>query len=257
MIRAYTAFFIGLSVAAAAAGAVAPVESETPRVVDRLLAEYGRIDRISCDLRREIETDRGRVRFLSRIYWERGGRLHVDNLSPLPRTIVSDGTNFFSHVRGDPKGFSRPVAALDQEMAIGLVKIPGTAMEHLLLLRDAPETRLPPADGLIRVGYTTPRLFAVLGLDGSNRLARLELFSTRDRSKRTALFEYTNFREVKPGVWIPLAHTATLDAGAGSMRETVRVDRLDSESPIAPNLFNPALFFEGVRFENSFDRIYE
>lgn len=240
---------------AGANGAPAP---DAPRLADRLIGEYGRIERLSCHIRREVETPQGRTRFLSRVFWERGGRLHVDNSSPLPRTIVSDGTNFFSYIQGDPRGFSRPVAELDEEMTLNLLKVPGTAMEHLLRLKDAAETPLPPEPDLpVRAGYVAGRIYAELNLDASNRLVRVDLFDAADRARRTARYDYSRFEEVLPGVWIPLRHEARVELGGAEITEIVQIDRLDARSPIAPALFQPGLHFHGVQFEPSFDRVYE
>lgn len=251
------------AVLAGFAAGIAAAESEPAnagtqgRVVDRQLAEYAGIDHLSCQIRRETVTPQARSRFLSTIYWHNDGRMHVDNIEPQPRTIVADGTNFFSYVRGDPRGFSRPIRDLNEEMAFGLRRVPGTAMDHLQLVGDAPETPLPPEPELpVRVGYATARVFAVLGLDASNRLARVEIYTGPDMATRTARYDYSRFAEVRPGVWIPLQHEALLSIGGAEMKETTRVDRLNASDPIAPHLFNPSLFFSGVKFEDDFRKIY-
>ncbi len=94
------------AVLAGFAAGIAAAESEPAnagtqgRVVDRQLAEYAGIDHLSCQIRRETVTPQARSRFLSTIYWHNDGRMHVDNIEPQPRTIVADGTNSFSYVRG-------------------------------------------------------------------------------------------------------------------------------------------------------------
>ena len=254
VVHGSAAALVGIVISSAVAADPQPA---APRVVDRLLAGYGQIERITCQVRRETVTPQGRSRFLSTIYWQRDRRMHVDNVEPLPRTIVADGTHFFSFVHGDPKGFSRPIEKLSDEMSLGLRKVPGTAMEHLLLIGDAPETALPPeADLPVRVGYATPKVFAVLGLDASNRLARVELFTGPDMSSRTARYDYSRFTEVRPGAWIPQQQEATLSIGGADVKETTRVDRLNTTDPIAPNLFNASLYFPGVKFEDDFKKIY-
>ena len=252
-----------LAVLGVLAAGLAAAESESAnagasgRVVDRLLAEYAGIVQLSCQIRRETVSAQGRSRFLSTIYWRKDGRLHVDNIEPLPRTIVADGTNFFSYVRGDPRGFSRPIPDLDAEMAMGVRRVPGTARDHLLLIGDTPETRLPPEPDLpVRAGYATARVFAVLGLDASNRLARVELYTGPDMAVRTARYDYSRFTEVRPGIRIPQQHEAIISIGGADMRETTRVDRLNAVDPIAPNLFHAALYFPGVKFEDDFKKIY-
>ena len=58
---------------------------------------------------------------LSRVYYQRPDRLHVENFSPVKRHIVSDGTVFRSYTEGAPQGFSRPVAELNEEMLRNLL----------------------------------------------------------------------------------------------------------------------------------------
>jgi hypothetical protein len=254
----YLASAAALGAALAWAGANEAPAPDAPRLADRLLEEYSRIDRLSCHIRREVETPQGKTRFLSRVFWERGGRLHADNSSPLSRTIVSDGTNFFSYIQGDPRGFSRPVAELNEEMTLNLRKVPGTAMEHLLLLKDAAETPLPPEpERPVRASYAAGRIRAELNLDADGRLVRVDLFDASDPDRRTARYDYSRFEEVLPGIWIPRRHEARLAIGGVEITEIVQIDRLDARSPIAPSLFQPDLHFQGVRFEREFGRIYE
>ena len=234
--------------------------TEAATVAEQLLAGYERIESVSCDVRKDTEASaasaaRGRV--LSRVYYRRPDRLHVDNHQPLKRTIVADGTNFFSYVAGDPKGFSRPVNRLESEMLIGLRKVPGSAMDHLLRLRGIAETNLPPAPDLpVRRGYATTNLFAVLSLDATGRLARVELFADSSMADCRARCDYSRFVEAAPDVWLAALHQSTARMGGAEFRETSRFDNLVVNRPMAPTLFNPALFFKDVRFEDSFDKMY-
>lgn len=236
--------------------------AKTVRCVDRLLADYEKVDRLTCDIRRTVESRAGEekqsLQFLSHVYWQRGGKLHVKNETPLERIIVSDGTNFYSYVSGDPKGFSRPVADLDREMSVNLQRVPGTGMDHLLMIGGAPETTLPPEDGFAaRFGYATPNLFAVLCLDESRRLARVELYKNPDQKQRLARYDYSQFREVRPGAWIPQLTRGVVSQGPVESVETIRLDRLDADASMAPNLFNPTLYFKNVTFEDAFSKIYD
>lgn len=144
MIRA---FLLALLVQLAATAACA----ET--LVAKLIKDYEAVQTLTCDLRRDNESGPDKMRFLSRIYYARPDRLHVENSAPIERTIISDGTNFYSYIQGDPKGFSRPVSQLDAEMLRSLRKVPGTAMDHLLRLENVPETELP-ATAQLRHGQT-------------------------------------------------------------------------------------------------------
>ncbi len=227
-------------------------------LVDSLLSGYGEIQSLSCEVRRDSESGDNKVRTLSRVYFQKPDRLHVESVAPLSRRIVADGTNFFSYVAGDPKGFSRPVARLERDMLISLRKVPATAMDHLLRLEGAPETNLPPTAGFpVRRGYDTGKMTAVLSLDTSNRLACIEFFADREMTQKTARTEYSHFSEALPGVWLSRLHKTVVWMGGGESRETNRFDNLSVNKPIAPNLFNASLFFQKVDFVANIEQMYE
>ena len=229
--------------------------SET--LAEKLCAQYDAVQTLQCQLRRDTEAAGGSMRKLSRIYFQRVDKLHVDNVSPLKRRIVCDGELFQSYIEGDPKGFSRPVAKLDRDMLISLRQVPGTAMDNLLRLSGVAETNLPAGDGFpARHGYDTGKAFVVLALDASNRLARVEFFATAAQQQRTARWDYSQFQEVAPGVAIPCLHQALITIGGVESRETVHVDNLVVNRPIPASLFQPALFFKGVKFVDKFEEIY-
>lgn len=72
-------YAIGLAVWAAAMGAV---RAET--VLDRVLKPYEAIQTLSCEIRRDTPLPDGQVlRMLSRVYYQRPDRLHVENFSPV------------------------------------------------------------------------------------------------------------------------------------------------------------------------------
>ena len=87
-------------------------------VLARVLKPYDAVQSLSCEIRRDTPLPDGQtMRMLSRVYYQRPDRLHVENFSPVKRRIVSDGTVFRSYTEGAPQGFSRPVAELNEEMA--------------------------------------------------------------------------------------------------------------------------------------------
>lgn len=227
-------------------------------LVERLIKDYEAVQTLTCDLRRDNEAGADKMRFLSRIYYARPDRLHVENTAPIERTIVSDGTNFYSYIAGDPKGFSRPVSELDVEMLRSLRKVPGTAMDHLLRLAGVSETELPAtAEFPVRRGYDAGKLFAVLSTDASNRLARIEFYTSADQKTLTGQYDYSAFQEVAPGVWIPCLHQGAMRVAGQETRETTRVSNLSINTPIGNGLFIAAPYFKGVDFVDSFKTIYE
>jgi hypothetical protein len=225
---------------------------------EQLLSGYEKIHTVTCEVRRDIQSGAGKMRMLSRVYYQRPDRLHVDNSAPIPRRIVADGSMFYSYAEGDPKGFSRPIEKLDEDMLINLRKVPGTAMDYLLRLRGVAETNLPAtAEFPVRRGYATPKVFAVLSLDATGRLARLEFYATPEMKVRTAQYDYSAFQEAVPGVWIPCLHQGTLTVGGAESQETTRINNLSVNTPVAPALFVAAPFFKSVKFVSSFDEIYQ
>lgn len=244
------------SLAAALAGSLA-ITAHAQTLVDTLLTGYERIQSVTCEVVKDTESAGHAVKTLSRVYFQKPDRLNVENVSPLPRRIVADGTNFYSYVPGDPKGFGRPVAHLEPDMLIPLRKVPGSAMEHLLRLKGLAETNLPATAGFpVRRGYAAAKTYAVLQLDASNRLARIEFFSDASCSNRTAQCDYSDFKEALPGVWLALVHRTTLTVGGLESHETSRYYKLAVNPEIAPNLFNPKLFFKDVPFASRFEDIY-
>ncbi|TAN36752.1 MAG: hypothetical protein EPN23_08050 [Verrucomicrobia bacterium] len=227
-------------------------------LAEKLIAQYDGVQSLQCQLRRDTEAAAGKMRKLSRIYFQRADKLHVDNVTPLKRRIVCDGMTFFSYIEGDPKGFSRPVSKLDEDMLVSLRQVPGTAMDQLLRLKGVAETNLPAAEGFpVRRGYDKGKTFVVLALDASNRLARIEFFTTSAMQQRTARYDYGQFQEVMPGVAIPCLQQAVFSLGGVESRETVHVDNLVVNQPIPANLFQPSQFFKGVQFADSFEEIYK
>lgn len=238
---------------------IRPGSASAQSTVSNLLAAFDVIERVQCDVRRDTEAGAQRGRMLSRVSFARPDRLHVDNISPLPRRIVCDGTNFFSYVEGDPMGFSRPVSELIEGMLHGLRALPGTPMEHLLRLQGRPETNLPPSPGFSRcVRILGPAPQATLAFDAAGRLARLELFDSANASQPMAVWDYAAFIEAAPGVWIPTVHKAVMQMGAGGgARETSRFENYRVGATLDPALFDPARHFRSVVFTNSFEAIYK
>lgn len=236
------------------AGGASLARGET--LVDKLLADYESVRTVRCDVRRIVETPAGVVRHLSHVYFERPDRLHVQNVSPVERRYVADGEKLFYYVTGDPRGYAQEIEQLPRSWLVELRKVPGTAMEHLLRLVGAPEQELPPTEAYpVRKGYAFETGFAVLSVDAAGRLARIEFFDSPEMGSKWAQYEYTDFAEVCPGVWIACTHCAWVKRGAEELREMARFENLVVNEAIDPQLFVPARFFQGVEFVDSFDKL--
>jgi hypothetical protein len=227
-------------------------------LAEKLLAQFDPVQSVACEIRRDVEGPGGSMRMLSRVYYRKPDLLHVDQPAPIPRRIVSDGATFYSYVEGDPRGFSRPVEKLSEEMLVNLRKVPGTPMEHLMKLRGVAEKDLDATPEFpVRTGYETEKVFVVLSLDAEGRLARIEFYATPAMAHRTAQYDYSGFRQVAGGAWVPCLHKGAFTVGGVETKETVRVDNLAVNEPIAQGLFVAGPFFEGVEFVDEFDKVYE
>jgi len=226
-------------------------------VLATLLAPYETVQSLSCEIRRDTPLPNGQtMRMLSRVYYQRPDRLHVENVSPVKRRIVSDGTVFKSYAEGAPKGFSRPVTELSAEMLRNLRMVPGSAANLLEVLRDAPESPLEPTDEFpVRVGIANEKAFAVLSLDALGRLARFEIFDSAAMTDCKTRTDFSAFQEVLPGVWIARQQKSTLTVQGVERSETTRVDNLAANGEIPAALFEGSAFFKDIKFVNSFEEI--
>lgn len=236
-------------------GLAASARGET--LVDRLLASYDSVQSMQGDIRKETKSGGMEIRKLSRVYFARPDRLHVETFSPVKRRVVADGTNLYSYLEGDPKGFSRPVGALDRDWLISLRQVPGTPMDQLLRLQGLPEQELPATEAApVRRGYQAEKVYVVVEVDGAQRLAAVDFYTGSDLAQRTARFEYSAYTEVVPGVWFPLLHKVRVQQGGVESEETTRVGNPVVNQPIPEGLFLPAAFFKGVEFTDNLDDIY-
>lgn len=224
--------------------------------LEQLLAMYEQIESVSCDVRRDISNEDGSIRWLSRVHFQHPDRLHVENFSPLPRRIVADGDMMFQHNEGHPRGFRRRIADLDETMTYNLRRVPGTVMEHLFRLRGAEEITLPAeGDFPVRHAYLAGDVYVILEADEQNRLGRVQFYTDQNREQLTGEIISSHFEEVIDGVWIAMRHQIRIMAAGTTTRETVRFSNYEANIEIPARLFDANLFFEGVRWVDTFDRL--
>ena len=226
--------------------------------VNRLLKEYSKIETVSCRIRRTVDGEETKIKFLSRIYYTNKDQLHVENLTPVKRRTIADGERLYQYGEGDPKGFSRPIGDLSDAMILSLRKVPGTAMDHLLRLKGMKETPLPKSNPAAkRIGIDTGKQYVVLLFDDHGRLAEVEFYKSAEMKEKTADYTYSDFQEVLPDVWVPFHHSASLTANGNSFSETVRIDRFVVNNPVAESLFIASSFFDkDIDFVDDFAKIY-
>lgn len=231
------------------------VRGET--VLERILQSTDAVQSMSCEIRRDSPLPDGQtLRLLSRVYYERPDKLHVENFSPVKRRTICDGTVFRQYTAGAPKGFSRPVLALNDEMLRNLRMVPGSAANMLEILKGAEEVALEPtAEYPTRVGYDNGKAFAVLSLDEQGRLAQLDIFDSPAQTKLRSKTEFSAFQEVLPGVWIACHQLSKATFAGVERQETTRVDNITANHPIPASLFVAEPFFQGVEFVDEFEKI--
>ena len=228
-------------------------------VVEALLAAYGSVPQLSCELRRDVKAPDGdSVRFLSRIYFQRPDRLHAENLSPMKRRTVCDGNTLRQYTEGLPRGFSRPVSELEGDALTNLRMLPGSNANWLDPLKDFEETDLPPVDGAARrIACTSPgKPYTVLSFDAQNRWIRLEMYSAPDCANRLLLAEMDDFSEIIPGTWLACRQRIAMSMDGAVRSETIRLDNLSATAPIPDAMFDAESFFPGVTFVDSFDKMF-
>ena len=237
---------------------VSLVHAETQ--VQRLLAAYESVTNLTLEIRRDTPLDGGKnIRMLSRVYFQRPDKLHVENFSPVKRRTISDGAVFRQYTEGASKGFSRPVEKLDATMLTNLRMLPGSNANFLEPLRELEEVAVAPtAEFPLRVGYDNAgKSFTVLSFDSANRLAKFEIFSSPDMTDSHITAVYSNFQEVAPNVWLARTQEQTVIMQGFTRRESVRLDTISATAPIPASLFDASAFFKNVEFVDSFDKIVE
>lgn len=253
-----TKWMIGVAALALASWcAAAPARAEGT-AAERLAKSFEAVRSLSCEIRRDKPLpDGGTARTLSRVMWQRPGRLNSETVQPLPRRTVSDGTVFRQYIKGADKGFSRAVAELDAAMLAGLRVVPGANLELLGPLCGLPEEPLEaPADGGARFGYEAPSgTYSVLQLDAEGRWVALEVYGSRAMTDRRVLAAYSDFAEVAPGAWIACRQESQLWLEGLSSAETVRLSQVRANIELPAATFDGAAFFPGVEFVDSFDKI--
>lgn len=226
--------------------AAAPAQTR----VDQLLAGYGRIKSLTCDIRKDSSTPQGEGRMLSRVWFETPNRLLVENSTPFKRKILCDGQNLFYYADDGQTAIRQPFAEIRSDLSIQTRSVPASPMDHLLRLKGLPETNLAAnAQFPERLGYTASNLFAVLSFDATNRLARLEFFTSPEMTNRYATTEYSRFEPAGQGVWLSLRQeTEVKTDGQVKAREVRRFSALKVDPAIPPELFNHEKVFPGAVF---------
>jgi hypothetical protein len=248
------------ALAAFALGFAALDASPADPLLDALEASYHRIRTVSCEVERVTEGAQGRLKLLSRVFYQEGGRLHVENVRPGRRRIVCDGRALWLKDDAFQQGFSGPLAELrGQEFWRDQIeRIPGTPSEHIRRARAQNLTGrlLPAADGVARrTAYAAEKTHLVISQDERDRIVALEYFRDPELQDRAARFEYAEFKDFPDGISVAQLHRAWLRSGADEITETTRFLNLAVNEPVAASLFDAARHFPGVSFHDDFSTL--
>jgi hypothetical protein len=240
----------GLAVAWTADVGGADDNTPPPSLADQLLDAYTAVQTVSCDIRKVSQAQGQTVRMLSRIFYERPDRIHVENIAPTHRRIIADGTRLYYYEDGNRNGYAAAIEALPGPWLRKLRNIPGTAVENLLELRGLPGVALEPTAAFPRrEGYEARGRYVILACDAQNRLARMDIYADASRTAWVGSLSYSRFVEPVNGCWFPLLHEAELPLPGGERAtETSRIGNLAVNAPLAPGLFAPGAYFDGVTF---------
>jgi hypothetical protein len=164
-----------------------PSAAPVPTLAQKLCAEYDKLNSVSCEVHKTVSSGGKSVKWLSRVFYRKDDRIHVENVTPAKRRIIADGKTLYYYADGDRRGYRESVTNLPADWQISLHTVPGTPMDHLLKLKNLPETVLDgTADLPVRRGYQAPKVFVVLACDAEGKLAGIEFYSAPDMKTRTA-----------------------------------------------------------------------
>lgn len=236
---------------------LADEEPKTANVVQTLLEQYEHIRTVQCDVRREMVTPKGSIRWLSQVYFDNAGKLHAANAAPISRRIISDGTTMFQHTEGHPRGFKRAITNLNETMTHNLQRVPGTLMEHLQRLAHIEEMHLEATENApIRRRYQTDKIQAVLEADAQYRIHTIRFYNTQKPEVPTAEVTCSQYQEVTENIWIPMLHQTIVQAGKNQIRERIRFTNYVANKPLPEDIFNAKKHFkDNIEWVNAFDQL--
>lgn len=239
-----------------APASTAPTPSLT--LAEQLLDSYGRIKTLSCEIRKTTKSKGVTVRLLSRVHYQSPDHIHVDNASPIKRTIIADGKKLYYYQKGMPRGYSQDISKLSPTWLRSLHNIPATPVEHLLPLRGIKEDKLKASETHLRRGYMVKNLYVVIETDDQMRINRIEFFKSAAMQTKTAEYIYSSQQEVLPRCWIPTHHKATLYLpNEETAKESRVIANLAVNKPIPSKLFSYEVFMPKVEFTSDFSKTYE
>ena len=225
------------------------VQAVTNDVIARLREPLQRIETLSATMIRTSKPTGGKsIKTLSTVYFARSDKFHSETISPFHRVIIADGKDLRIYVDGTPKGLLQPISKLSPEMLASVRAVPGSPESELMPLVESKAERLPAkAPFTESYSVSNKEVHVVLDLDSKGRLGRMSVTPASGQAKIVS--EYSDYREVLPGTWLPCSHQSTMFVdGHETGTDHLRVEDLEINKKIPASFFNPSAFFPGVTF---------
>lgn len=226
--------------------------------VEKLIAEFKKIETVTCSVRKTTTANGLTLRMSSRVHYKKGGFIHVENVTPSKRRIIADSKALYYYDASVKKGFSRPIEQLDANWSASLETVPASPMEHLfkmLSLKQEPASDKSP-DGE-KFTYNGEKNHIVMTLDAQHRVTSLEFYKDADLSTRFAVYTYSEFVEAGT-TWLAQTQKAELTLPDGSVAKEIRqFDNLAINKDIPAKLFDHNLFMKDIEFVDDFTKTWE
>lgn len=220
--------------------------------VSKLLASYSCIEKAAAKVRTTSANESGQVATLARVHFQRGDLLHVQNVVPLKRRIISDGVSLHYKEDKKPQGYRKTITELDTGWLNQLRNVPGSPMEYLFPLEPLEEDNLLPTDNAASaIGCSLGGTYIVLSLDDLGRLTRIAYFGSDDQTNKRMEHLFSDFDEPCPGAWLARTHETVLYAGGRQTRSTTMYSSMAVNATLHSVLFEPTHFFPDVTFADS------
>ena len=217
--------------------------------VSKLLSSYSCIERVAAKVRTTSSSEGGQVASLARVHFEQGGLLHVQNVVPLKRRIISDGVSLHYKTDEEPQGYRKTIEELDPSWLGQLRNVPGSPMEYLFPLETLDEDKLLPSDGAASaIGCSLGNTYVVLSFDDLGRLVRITYFESANLTGKKMEHRFSNFDEPCPGAWLARTHETVKESKGQHILSTTEFSNMAVNQPVHDVLFKPAHFFPDVAF---------
>ncbi len=221
--------------------------------LDRIVNAYESIKTVTCSVRKTSKAGSQTVRMLSRVHYKSNGYIHVENVSPSKRRIIADGKSLYYHDSNAKKGYSSPIAELDDTWAASLNTVPASPMDHLSKMKTMKQLKSSQHEGGQSLIFGGDKNHVRMTIDAKGRISTLEFFSDITLNDRYAVYKYSDF--LKAGdAWLARRHEAEITLPDETKATEVRIfENLAVNTIIPDKLFDHKIFMKKVEFVPDFE----